>query len=91
MPQSKAPEWMLLAHILEMSLPLLEGRDAEVAPMCTLHPFPSEKLLERIPSAGCVISGLGHGTNHLKGGKGKKKQSNVIFVCPWKIGVTLSL
>lgn len=60
---------MHLVHILEMSLSLLEGRDVEVAWMCTLHPFPSEKLLEHIPSDGCVISGLGHGTKHLKGGK----------------------
>lgn len=89
--QSETPEWMHLAHILEMSLSLLEGRDAEVVRMCTLHPFPSEKLLERIPSAVCVISGLGHGTNHFKGEKVKKKKSNVTFLCPWKIGVILFL
>lgn len=31
--------------------------------MCMFHPFSSEKLLERVTSAGCAISGLGHGTN----------------------------
>lgn len=34
--------------------------------MCTVHPFPSEKLLERVLSADSVISGLGRDTNHLK-------------------------
>lgn len=67
LPRSELPEWRLLAHILEMSFSLLEHRHAEVVQMCTLHPFPSEKLLERIPSAGSVISGLGRTPNHLKG------------------------
>lgn len=67
LPRSELPERMLLAHILEMSLSSLEHSDAEVVQMCTLHPFPSEKLLERVLSADYVISGLGCDANHLKG------------------------
>lgn len=50
--------------------------------MCTVHPFPSEELLEHIPSADCVISGLGHDTNHLKGGKVLKKMVDCDFFVP---------
>lgn len=63
------------------------GSDVHVSPISFWE------ITGAYPSAGCVISGLGHGTNHLKGGKVKKKHSLMWFciLCPWKMGVTLSL
>ncbi len=45
--------------------------------MHKIHPFPTEELLERIPLAGSVISGLRHfvRTNHLTVTKEKRNRT----------------
>lgn len=66
LPRSKIPKWMHSARISKLACPFFsthEGtlrRKAEVVGMHKTHPFPTEELLERIPPAVSVISGLRH-------------------------------
>lgn len=69
LPRCKLPEWMHSYDSYSGNELVLIGTQMQKWLGCARSPIFSEELLERIPTADCVISGLGHDTNHLKGGK----------------------